>query len=150
MNYAAIEDAVIEKLAPLKQSLGVREIKSYGGEFSPDDIGQIAIIFPAIFIHIPEMTNQAMNRLDMRTFIISVFVADQSSRGDETARRGDATIGRPGVYTLLEAVRTALHKKSIPGAGTLYLQRETNIGYSKSLSICISVAEYKIETKNNP
>ena len=154
MSYIDIEDAILAALEPLKTEIEVRTIKSYGGDFSPQDIESVSLIFPAILVHVTGLENETKARIDIREIAISVYVAHRNARGEEASRKGD-TAGSadiPGVYGLLDAVREKLHRKSIADVGALTLltlQREKNIGYSKRVGMCVSVAEYKITVKKS-
>jgi len=149
MTYEELEDAIIATLEPLTGSLGVRILESYGGEFSPDSISEIAYLFPAVFVHVPELQSEQKIRFDSREVTVAVYVAAKNARGESWGRRGDDATGSAGTYALLEGVRAKLNRKQIAGAGTFRLVKESNIGYSKKFGICVSRAEYRVGLREN-
>ena len=143
MTYAALEDAALAALEALKTGNGVRTLDAYGGEFSPDSFGEIAIRYPAVYVCIEDLQSEAANNLDRRDIIVAVYAASKNLRGEKAARRGD--IQTAGGYELIEAARVRLNRLVITGAGRLVLRRERLIGYSKALGLCVIKAEYHLK-----
>lgn len=110
----AIEDAVIAALAPLKASLGVREIKSYQGDLdavSDEEIKKMVARWPAIYVVYGGSGYGAHGARKTETPGLTLFVCDRSLRGEEEARRGGAT--NPGTYRLLRECRARLTGKNL-------------------------------------
>ncbi|WP_457571306.1 phage protein Gp37 [Desulfovulcanus sp.] len=134
-----IENEMVETL---KRVQGVRTVRSYGGEFSPDSIGQELIQYPAILPCVVEAEFEPVNLKDKVEPIIKVYLADKNLRGQESARRGDAT--SVGVYYLQQEARKALNRKPILG-GVLFLKKQKVIYYSKSLGLCVAEQIYTLK-----
>lgn len=146
MTYAAIEDAALALLLPLKDAQGVRTLESYGGEFSPDSFGQVQVNYPAVYVCIPSLDSDPANQDDKRRVILEVYFAARNLRGEASARRGDSQ--NSGAYALAEAGRAKLNRQILPGAGKLTLKRERLVGYSKALSLCVMKAEYELSFRS--
>ena len=142
MTYLELEDAILALLEPLRTDLGLRTLESYGGQFSPDSFGQVAVTFPAVYVYLASLESAGRNRLDERKLTLTVFVAAQNLRGEESARRG--TAGVVGVYGLLEAVRDLLNRTPL-GGGLIRLKRESVVGYSAQTGLCVAQADYGLE-----
>lgn len=141
--YSALEDAAMARLAPLKEELGVRTLDSYGGEFSQESIGEAAIVFPAVYVHVGMMENIDRNQAASRVYQVYIYAADQNARGEAEARRGGTE--RPGVYALLDAIRSGLNRRPIlDGRAVPRLVSERIVGYSKTNSICVAQAVYSV------
>ncbi len=138
MTYEEFEDAVLALLKPLKNELGLRALTTYGGEFSPDSFGVVAVNFPAVYLYLSQLESDGRNRLDERRITLTVFAASRNLRGEENARRGSS-----GVYGLLEAVRAKINRVAV-GGGVLRLQREAVTGYSAATGICVAQADYRL------
>lgn len=147
MTYAEIEDAALTFLAPLKTDQGVRTLESYGGEFSPDSFGQVAVNYPAVYVCIPSLDSEPANQDDKRRVILEVYYAARNLRGEAAARRGDSQ--NSGAYALAEAGRAKLNKQVLNGAGRMTLKRERLVGYSKVLSLCVMKAEFELSFRSN-
>ncbi len=141
MTYLELEDAVLALFEPLKAELGLRTLASYGGEFSPDSFGEVAVNFPAVYVYLANLNNSGQGRLDNRELTLTIFVAAQNLRGEESARRG--TDNAIGVYGLLEAVRNKLNR-ALLGGGLVRLKRETVVGYSALTGLCVAQADYNL------
>ena len=142
MSYLELEDAVLALLEPLVDALSLRTLASYGGEFSPDSIGQVTVLYPAVYVYLANLESSGHNRLDDRKLTLSVYVAAQNLRGEESARRGSGSA--IGVYGLLEAVREKLNLAPL-NSGLLRLKREAVVGYSAQNGLCVAQADYGLE-----
>jgi len=139
MTYEALEDALLTALEPLKTE-GLKTLKSYGGEFSPDSFGQCPIAYPALMVCIPELTNETQGNLDRQALEVVVYVADRNLRGEGAARHG--------AYRGMEQARARLHRLPVAGAGRLALQRESLVGYSAQLGLCVMQATYRLKMQH--
>jgi phage gp37-like protein len=141
--YSALEDAILAELEPLRDSPGVRTLDSYGGEFSAESIGEAALVFPAVYVHVGMMENTDRNQTAARVYQVYVYAADQNARGESEARRGGTE--RPGVYALLDEIRSRVNRRPILDGRTVpRLMNEKVIGYSKINSICVAQAVYSV------
>lgn len=145
-DYADIEDAALAALAEMDDTHGIRTRESYGGQFNENDIWQTVIQFPAILVFASGFDSVPVNRTDRKTWELIAYIADQNSRGDSAARRGDAGSTHPGAFSLVEAARAKLNRLTIPNYGALRLQSERVIGYSKQAGVCVIEARYQITT----
>lgn len=142
--YAALEDAILAALEPLKgTTVGVKTLETYGGEFSADSFGQFPINYPAVFVCVSAMNSEPANTEDRRELTLDVYAAATDLRGEKSARRG--ALGSVGAYAVIEAVRSALNRLIIPGAGRVQLRREYLMGYSKAAGLCVIQAEYSLK-----
>jgi len=159
LTYAQIEDAVLAALADMTEEFGLRALRSYGGELStPKDlVANLSGQTPAILVHLPDLRNTPDGNLnDSQELTIAVNVIDQSSRDESDARRGDATVTRPGVYALVEGVRARLNRLTLTATvegkvindGCLRLNREWLLLQSKELqNFSVMVGEFTLRRK---
>jgi phage gp37-like protein len=144
MTYEDFEDAILAALEPLKgTTVGVKTLETYGGEFSADSFGQFPINYPAVFICVSSMTSESVNTEDRRELTLDVYAAATDLRGEKSARRG--ALGSVGAYAIAKAVRVALNRLIVPGAGRVQLRREYLMGYSKTAGLCVIQAEYSFK-----
>ena len=136
MKYIDIENDVLEKLEALVDGDIVRSVNSYGGEFSPDSFGQTSIQTPSIYAHVSGLQNDPQGDVDMRSYSVTVYAVDRNLRGESDTRHG--------VYEICDAVRSALNRASICGAGTLELNRETLVGYSRAINVCVMQIDFTL------
>ena len=106
-----IEDAAIAALAPLKASLGVKEIKSYQGELEEADLKKMAGHFPAIYVVYGGSGYGAHGARKTETMGFELFVCDKSLRTEEEARHGGAN--NPGTYRMLRECRSLITGKNL-------------------------------------
>ncbi|MFZ5774028.1 MAG: phage protein Gp37 [Thermodesulfobacteriota bacterium] len=106
-----IEDAIVGALAPLKASLGVREIKSYQGELEEADIKKMMARFPAIYVVYGDSVYGSHGARKPETMTFSLFVCDRSLRSEEESRRGGAQ--NPGTYRMLRECRNLITGKNL-------------------------------------
>lgn len=137
-----IEDAIITALEPLKTSIGVRVIKTYGGDLDSPEALKDAMVaqFPAIYIVYggTEPASHGERRLERMSY--SLFVCDKSLRKEEEARRGGTQ--NPGTYAMLDAIKEKLWGKQLGlEIEPFDLKREMPIWFGKGLSIY--AAEYE-------
>jgi len=153
ITYAEIENAILDKLIPLKATLGIRALDGYNGDFDPETIAIEALVFPAIFVAIEEMISSQINNRDNRQLTVRVYAAAKNVRGEASQRRGDSR--NLGVYTLLESIRAALNRQIVATASghrlsAMILKSEKIVAHSKQMGLCIAVAEYQLSTAVMP
>ena len=130
-----IEDAIIAALAPLKVSLGIREIKSYQGELEEADLKKMTGNFPAIYVVYGGSGYVGRGARKQETLGLELFVCDKSLRGEEEARRGGAK--NPGTYRMLRECRALVTGQNL-GLAELTpfeIQRDTPIWFGGGVSI---------------
>ena len=143
-EFEQLEDAIITALEPLKAQ-GLRTLETYMGQVEVDELEEITIRFPCVYVMIPGLSSKAKNRSDIVEMGASLIVGDCNLKGGASAARGDAT--SPGVYAMLEAAKDALHRKHLlSGWALLLLVREEPIIYAPKQSICLYEATYEIQT----
>jgi len=131
-----IEAAVIQALEPLRQSLGIREVKTYQGEIdSEDDLKSLARRFPAIYVIYGGSRYPEQGVVTREVIDIHVIVCDRNLRSADAARRGGAA--NPGTYAMLAAVRDRLHgqKAGLGGLVSFRLLEEAPVWYGRGVSI---------------
>lgn len=138
MTYEDLEDACLATLNPLLNE-GLKTLKSYGGEFSPDSFGQFPIGFPAIMVCVAGLDNTARGNLDQPDFEVIIYTAARNLRGEDDARHG--------AYRTIEQARSKLNRLRIDGAGRLALKNESLVGYSRKLNLCVMQATYRLKTQ---
>lgn len=130
-----IEDAIIAALAPLKVSLGIREIKSYQGELEEEDLKKMAGKFPAIYVVYGGSGYGAHGARKQEKMGLELFVCDKSLRSEEEARRGGAA--NPGTYKMLRECRDLITGKNL-GLAELTpfeIQHDTPVFFGGGVSI---------------
>lgn len=130
-----LEDAVIAALAQLKTSLGVREIKSYGGELEEADFKKMVANCPAIYVIYGGSGYKSHGARKVESPGLTLFVADRTLRGEEEARRGGAN--NPGTYRMLRECRNLLAGQSLglPDLAPLEILRDTPVWFGNGISI---------------
>jgi len=129
-----IEDAIITALEPLKISLGVRTVKSYGGELEQDDFRRLQDPVPAIYVVYGGGRNIDHERRQIKQMAWFVFVIDKCLRSEAETRRGG--LNNPGTYAMLREVEKVLNNKNLGlEIYNLTLQDENFVGYVAGLSI---------------
>jgi phage gp37-like protein len=141
-SLSEIEDAILALLEPLKVSLGVRTVKAYQGELESPDFGKMIVFFPGIFLYYSGSTSELVNRRVVETMEWSVFAADRSFRGDETARRG-GTKG-VGTYALISAIADVLRGQKVCG-GVLIPVGTESIAYSQRNAVSVYESRFRID-----
>jgi phage gp37-like protein len=138
-TYTEIEENVLALLAPLKED-GVKNVDSYGGEFSPDSFGAIPVQLPAVFVHVDGFSNDSDGGpVDQRTYGINLYVASKNLRGETEARRG--------AYSIADAARALLNRQEIPGCEWLTLKSEKLVAYSKLNGTCVFNIAYSLASE---
>jgi len=138
MTYELLEDACKSALEPLLNE-GLKTLKSYGGEFSPDSFGQFPIQYPAVMICVAGLNNEPKGNMDIHDLEVVIYVADRNLRGEDNARHG--------AYHTMEQARGKLNRLGINGAGRLALKSESLVGYSRKLTLCVMQATYKLRNQ---
>jgi len=143
-EFEAFEDAAIARLETLKAE-GLKTLAPYAGELNTDDLEAVTILFPAIYVVAPGIAVKTINKFDDATQRLILMVADQNTRGNAAAARGDAH--SPGVYHLLDRCRTLLHRRPlVAGWSPLRLTGESALVYNPESGLCIYTAEYQAQT----
>jgi len=111
-TIAAIEDAIIAKLAPLKTwsggANGVRTIKSYRSELMDEEsLARATRIFPALLVVYTGSDYEEHGARKIERMAYTIFVCDRNLREESEGRRG--ALEGPGVYALLDSVRDLLY-----------------------------------------
>lgn len=139
---ADIEDAVIAALAGLKAQLGddppglgVRSLKSYGGELEVADVKKITPACPAIYVIYGDSDYAANGPRKAEKMTLELLICDSSALSEEVARRGSTR--NPGTYRMLAACRDLLVGQSLGLADLTPLQivADTRIWNGNGLSI---------------
>lgn len=143
-EFEQLEDSILSALEALKAQ-GLRELEAYAGQIEVDELEEITIQFPCIYVMIAGLTSKANNRSDIMGLDVSLIVGDRNLRGSGAAARGDAT--SPGIYNMLSAARNILHRKYfLDGWALLMLTDEKPIIYAPKQSICLYEAKYEMRT----
>ncbi len=112
-----VEDALLERLRPLGETLGVKTVAAFQGQPDKDAWARLRRGFPAVLVLYagsPEFTPSG-RRLEER-MEFEVFVMDKSYRMATTGQKPEP--GHPGTYVLLAAVRERLiGVPPLPGMG---------------------------------
>lgn len=142
LSIKEVEDAIISALQPLKGSLGVRTIKSYGGELETEDQARAIKLFPAIYVVYggSEYDEHGPRKVERMSF--NLLACDRSLRSEAEARRGGAV--NPGVYAMLDAMRDRLYGSALGLGSTVLpfrLLRQSAVWFSSH--VCIYGAEYE-------
>lgn len=143
--YLEIENSVINALEYLQRTNGINLVEPYGGEFSPDDMGNSVVKMPAIFCHVDGMEAGENNLSTLDTYSIKIYAASLSSRSLPEATRGRT--GNIGVYEMLRLIRGTLRNKLLENElliSPLRLINEQIVGYSKKNRVCVGLASYTI------
>lgn len=139
-EFEQMEDAILSALAPLT-SLGLRTLESYSGQLDVEELEEVTIQFPCIYVVMTGLGLTEDNRYDRYGLEILLIVGDRNVRGSAAAARGDSA--SPGIYTLLEAARARIHRKKVlPGWPPVVLRSETPLVYAPQNSVCLYSATY--------
>ena len=145
-EFEQIEDAFVAQLEELR-SAGLNTLEIYSGQMNLDEIDDLTIQFPCIYVVSGALGVETINRWDKYKAEITLIVGDSNIRGSLAAARGDAS--SPGVYDLLKAARSLLHKQKLLGGWTPpQILRETPLIYAPEKNICIYTAEYSLRSVN--
>jgi phage gp37-like protein len=143
-EFEQMEDAILSALDSLT-ALGLRTLDSYSGQLDVEELEEVTIQFPCIYVVMTLLGLTENNRNDRYSMSILLLVGDRNMRGSAAAARGD--VSSPGVYALLEAARARLHRKKVlSGWPPLMLQSEVPLVYAPQSSICIYSATYAART----
>lgn len=152
LNYdiAAIENATLALLLPMKTAGHVRTLESYGGQLDVDDLGKLTLLFPAVYVIWSGVQIRTYNQYEGLTSGITIIACTQNLRGTASARSGDpAPYGTPyGAYDLLGEVRACLHGKIIDREFyPAMLVREAPLAYLPSRSLAVYEALYELRRR---
>jgi phage gp37-like protein len=147
-EFEQLEDAALAALMPLQASTGVRTIEAYAGQLEVDDLSRIIIRFPCIYVLADGLQNTRSNNIDDCRLSLLLLVGDKNYRNNTAASRGDAT--SPGVYTILKAVRDALHRRKMFAAWSpICLVSEEPQVYEPKKGMCLYTAKYEMQAQRN-
>lgn len=106
-----VEDAILEALAPLKGSMGIKTIDTIDEAFLAEDMSKTIARFPAIFSAYTGSDYEDQGQRQIERINFTLFIGDKSLRSKGEARRGGHQ--NPGAYAVLKAVREALAGKAL-------------------------------------
>lgn len=142
----AIEDAFVGALQPLKTAGTVRTLETYGGQLNVEDLADLTLLFPAVYVMWNGSEISELSRLDQLVARVTLIVCEQSLRGQAAARRGAPESA--GVYTILEQTRALLHRKSVLSGWTpATLTREAPLAYDQEGGIAVYEAVYRMKAR---
>jgi len=145
-EFLQIEDAVISSLSSIS---GLRTIDAYSGQLDVDDLEELTLQFPCIYVTANDLDIKACNRYDNLTVEFSLIVGDKNIRGAKAAARGDGS--SPGVYELLHQSRCALHRRVLVAGWTpAALLKARPLVYAPKHSICLYEANYRMQAQKLP
>jgi len=143
-EFEQLENAVIAALEPLKDA-GLKTLETYSGQLNVDDIEAVTFQFPCVYVVVPDLSLIDVNRYDKYRMELTLIIGDRNVRGSAAAARGDAS--SPGVYSLLKATRSKLHRiKILTGWTPLTLKSEYSLVYAPDANICLYAAMYETRT----
>lgn len=146
-EFRQIEDAVTEKLEGLKL-IGVRTLETYSEQFDVEEMTELTIRFPCIYVSAGPLKVTRKNNLDECIMDLVIIAGDKNLRGSAAAMRGDAT--SPGVYGILLESRNLLHrKKLISSWGPAQLTSEFALLYEQKKDVCLYMATYELKKLGN-
>ncbi len=141
-EFEQIEDALILRLEALK-SIGLETLETYSGQMNMEDVEDLTIQFPCLYVITGLLQLEGVNRCDKYSATITLLVGDSHIRGSAAAARGDAS--SPGVYELLFEARCLLHnRKLLAGWTPPRATSEAPLIYAPEKNICIYTAEYRM------
>ena len=144
-ELANIEAAVLAALADLKADGTVRTLEPYQEMASVEDVKALRAKFPAVYVIADGLDIQPRNRVDEMRANLVVLVADQNTRGGRAATAGDSESS--GVYAILEAVRSRLHRQRIVAGWTpLFCVSEGSIDIDLGSRVYLFGARYRLRT----
>lgn len=145
-DISAIETATLALLQPLRTAGTVRTLESYGGQLEVDDIEQITLLFPAVYVVWSGVQVRAYGSADGLTCGLSAIVCDRNLRGAASARTGDSA--SLGVYALLGRIRAILHGATIDRQFyQAQLVREAPLAYDPKQGLAIYEALYELRRR---
>lgn len=113
-----IEDAVVGKLLPLVDSLGVRQVGPYNGDLDVERFEAFVQDWPAILAHYSGSTFEDEGERKAETMEFVIFACDRHESEQSEARRGGLT--NPGTYALLGGVAEKLEGKRVIAADDVF------------------------------
>lgn len=144
----AIEQAFLGALQPLKTAGTIRTLEPYGGQLSVENLEELILLFPAVFVMWGGMQVRELGKADGAGSGASILVCDRNLRGPGAARRGDGHSPSPGVYALLKEIRELLLRKPIvPQWFHPRLVREAPLAYDPDGGLAVYEAVYELRTR---
>ena len=113
-----IEQALLAKLAPLKTSLGVRQLGPYAGDVTPEEIGKVVQNWPAVLVMYMGKTIEDLGVRKIAHMVWAVVACDRNPNNPALARQGGAN--NPGTYAMLDACEDLLDNKEITVGDALF------------------------------
>jgi phage gp37-like protein len=144
-ELATIEAAVLAALADLKTAGTIRTLDPYQEMASVEDLKALRAKFPAVYVFADGLDISPRNQVDEMRAAVVVLVADQNTRGGRAATAGDSESS--GVYAILEAVRSRLHRRIIVAGWTeLFCVSEGSIDIDLGSRVYLFGARYELRT----
>lgn len=145
--FEAIEDAVIDELAALKTSLGVREVEAYSGQLAAGELTEIAYRLPAVYAAVGGLSATPRNTRNGGEITVGVLVGARGLRGSSEAARGNA--GATGAYDIMQAVYAALQWQPLIGdaQGDLRLVRAEPVAQDANAGVWIWSMEFTMQVE---
>ncbi len=139
-DFQELEDATISALTPMTAQ-GLRTLDAYSGQLDVEDLEEITLQFPCIYVVAAGRKLAPNNRYDLVDAEINLIVGDRNVRGARAAARGD--VSSPGVYELLRLAKSSLHKVKVHAIySPFFLTHEAPLVYAPEQSICLYTATY--------
>nr|WP_319491805.1 phage protein Gp37 [uncultured Desulfobacter sp.] len=143
-EFEQIEEAALAALADMAQ-LGVKTIAPYSGELEVDELKQITVRFPCIYVIADGLAIDWRVGSDECRIDLIIMVGDKNYRGNRTAARGSAN--NPGVYSMLKEIRARMHRKvMLPGWAPAVVMSESPEVYIPKRGLCLYSARYSVQT----
>lgn len=144
-DFQLIEDGVIGKLTSLLDQ-GVRTLDAYSGQLDVEEIEEITLRFPCIYVLASPLEAVERNQRVDYEVGVALLCGDKNLRGSRSAARGDHA--SKGVYRILEEIRGKLHHvKVAAGWSPLVLLKEAPVIYEPKLNLCLYQAEYRTKAQ---
>lgn len=126
IDLEGVLNALVQRLEPLRDELGLRELGTYHGQFASERknvIGRTPFIWLA-YTGSPDFAE--VNRRLTETMDFEVWLGDR----DYSGRRGGEHHGGPGTFAMLRGVRELLLGHTVSGAGLVAMRRIDALAYS--------------------
>jgi len=145
-EFEELEQIVLDTLEPLKDQ-GVKTLELYAGQAEAEDIEELAkmtFLFPCVYVVATGLALTWKSRNDEEDIGIMLLLGDRNLRGTEAARLGDKT--SMGVYEILEATETLLHRQKIHPSGVMRLRSAAPLYLAPKKGLCFYAARYEFKT----
>lgn len=142
ITVAQIEDAILDAIRT-DSALGLvtnggysKMIENYAGQFELENVQDIIVMFPAIFVVFVQGEYRAdTNEESFTKLTFTILVADENLRGNVAARRGG--VAGIGTYRMMQDIRNVLQGKQlgIEGMGPMQMVRQVAVVNIPTMSI---------------